>query len=713
MLLAGLAWAGPAAAAEADPTQAEVNQNLPSQSGSAPGVTAVSIGDGSSCALLGNGTVQCWGVNWGGALGDGTTTDSATPVAVVGLSGVEAISVGAGFSCALLTAGTVRCWGSNQSYVIGDSTVISSSTPVPVAGLSEVAAISAGQMHICALLKNGTVRCWGYNGQGELGDGTSTSSWTPVPVAGLADVVAIDAGQLHTCALLNDGTLRCWGYNGLGELGDGTTTDSSVPVPVAGLSGVSSVSAGGFTTCAVLDDSTVKCWGYGASDAPPPVAGSGLSGVRVIDTELDHTCAVLNDGSLWCWGNNNSGQLGDGTMTGSGVPLAVAVVPAARTVAVGLSRSCAVLVDGTVDCWGWRVGDDLCDWDTTCRDLSPVPVVFDYQTPAGWTPTGDQVAVTAESGGGSGALVLTFDHVTTGGTTWVSTSASGPAPGSFSVGTTASFYDITTTATHSGSISVCLKYDPSNYSDPSNLRLYHHEGGAWVDVTTSLDAATDTICGMTTSLSPFVVGQKLVLAVTAPSLRRTYGADNPILSAAYSGFVDGDTAATLSTQPTCTTTATASSPVGTYPITCSGGVSTKYNFNYVAGTLSIVYRFDGFLQPINDTGHSQTCGSPCPVSIFKAGSTVPVKFQLKDANGNVIQSASLPIWATPLQGGPTSAAIDEATYTDPATSGSSFRWDGSQYVYNWSTKGLKAGYYYRITVILDDGTTESVSIGLR
>jgi hypothetical protein len=127
----------------------------------------------------------------------------------------------------------------------------------------------------------------------------------------------------------------------------------------------------------------------------------------------------------------------------------------------------------------------------------------------------------------------------------------------------------------------------------------------------------------------------------------------------------------------------------------------------------VIYRFDGFLQPINDTGHTQTCGSPCTVSIFKGGSTVPVKFQLKDANGNIVQSVSLPIWITPQKGSATSSPVDESLYSDPATSGNNYRLDGSQYTYNWSTKGFAAGFYWRIGVTLDDGQTYYVTIGLR
>src|SRR5437773_2405137 len=77
------------------------------------------------------------------------------------------------------------------------------------------------------------------------------------------------------------------------------------------------------------------------------------------------------------------------------------------------------------------------------------------------------------------------------------------------------------------------------------------------------------------------------LTVTATNQTKVYGAPNPPLTVSYSGFVNGDTAASLTTPPTVTTTATAASAVGTYPITASGAVSANYTISAVSGTLTV------------------------------------------------------------------------------------------------------------------------------
>jgi hypothetical protein len=126
--------------------------------------------------LLDGGSVKCWGSNYYGQLGDGSSGSTAgrlSPVVVSGLSTAIAISTGT-HSCALLDGGSVKCWGSNYSGQLGDGSTSDRSTPVVVSGLSTAIAISTGgneanEGYSCSLLVGGTVECWGYNGNGELG----------------------------------------------------------------------------------------------------------------------------------------------------------------------------------------------------------------------------------------------------------------------------------------------------------------------------------------------------------------------------------------------------------------------------------------------------------------------------------------------------------------------------------------------------------------
>src|SRR5207302_1355400 len=77
------------------------------------------------------------------------------------------------------------------------------------------------------------------------------------------------------------------------------------------------------------------------------------------------------------------------------------------------------------------------------------------------------------------------------------------------------------------------------------------------------------------------------LTITANNQSMVYGGNSPTLTPSYTGFVNGDTAASLTTQPSLSTSASASSHVGGYAITAAGAQDSNYTINYVAGTLTI------------------------------------------------------------------------------------------------------------------------------
>jgi alpha-tubulin suppressor-like RCC1 family protein len=227
---------------------------------------AVSVGRGIACALIGDGTVQCWGADGTSSLGNAnqgasSPPDSGSPVSVSGVGTAIAIASSTDHNCALLADGTVECWGDTWLDARYTETAV---TP-RVVGVGNSSAIATAFQYSCVVLADTTVRCWGVNALGTLGDGSTSNSAVPVAVAGVVGAKAVSAGEFHACTLLDGGELKCWGANSAGELGDGTLGDSAVPVAVAGMRGAVAVAAGDAHTCALLADSTVRCWGAGAA----------------------------------------------------------------------------------------------------------------------------------------------------------------------------------------------------------------------------------------------------------------------------------------------------------------------------------------------------------------------------------------------------------------------------------------------------------------
>lgn len=344
---------------------------------------------GHSCAITSTKTLQCWGSNSSGQLGDGTTVSRSKPQPVTGLyPGVSKVSIGDRHTCALLLSGGVKCWGGNSRGQLGDGTTVDATTPIAVSGLSTgVVSISSGDNHTCALLDTGGVKCWGANNAGNLGNTTTSDhEATPAYVSGLVTgATSIATGWEHSCAVLGTGKAKCWGYDAYGQLGDGTNTYIiSSPANVLNLTNIREIEAGAYHTCALLNTGAVYCWGTNGqgqlgdgsqTDRNVPTAIPSLStGVLEVSAGLAHSCANLALGGTYCWGSNMYGQIGDGTTTSRLSPTVVSGFSNDVTsVSAGGYQTCVALKSGSIKCSGWNYQGSLGDAGSQ-NALQPVPV---------------------------------------------------------------------------------------------------------------------------------------------------------------------------------------------------------------------------------------------------------------------------------------------------------------------------------------------------
>jgi len=226
----------------------------------------VATGTAFTCALAPSGQTYCWGKNDSGQLGDNTTTDRPTPVAVQqGAVTFMSLTAEDNSTCGLTGAGAAWCWGYNGEGELGDNSITDRHTPVAVQqGGVTFTSISAGNDHACGLTSVGATWCWGWNGYGQLGDNTITDRHTPVAVQqGGVTFTSISAAHGHTCGLTGAGAAWCWGNNEDGGLGDNTTTNQHTPVAVQqGGVTFSSISTGGYHTCGLTGAGAAWCWGW-------------------------------------------------------------------------------------------------------------------------------------------------------------------------------------------------------------------------------------------------------------------------------------------------------------------------------------------------------------------------------------------------------------------------------------------------------------------
>jgi alpha-tubulin suppressor-like RCC1 family protein len=263
-----------------------------------------------------------------GQLGNGSTTDSSSPVLVQGLEGVRITSVVSGslHTCAFERNGRAWCWGSNRDGKLGAGKDAGYS-PLPVlvlAPVGQVFNISVGATFTCANGVSGQTWCWGDGSFGQTGNKIYKSSTLPQEITKtIPEIKQLSSGWFHTCALSTSGEISCWGKNYEGELGNSSTVSRAEAVTISGVhtkTGVSLLDTGGRSTCAATLDHLVYCWGkndYGqvGDGIPkdqlfPKLISTSESGIISLTLGASHACYLTENNQLWCWGANDHYQLG-------------------------------------------------------------------------------------------------------------------------------------------------------------------------------------------------------------------------------------------------------------------------------------------------------------------------------------------------------------------------------------------------------------------
>jgi len=352
------------------------------------------------------------------------------------------------------------------------------------------------------------------------------------------------------------------------------------------------------------------------------------------------------------------------------------------------------------------VGPD-CSVHVIWTDDNPRQVRYAFRAPTVNTPVGTNVTVEpVDATTGMTIATLTFAEVSEAGTTSLASSSSGPAPPvGFSLGDLPIYYDISTTATYTPPVTVCISYDPTKYSDVTNLRLLHFEISAWADVTTSNDTINHVICGQVNTLSPFAVAELLNVAPTVDAggpyavneggsiIVTASGHDPEESPLTYAWDLDNNGSFETAGQSVTFSAAALTAPSNhtlVVRVTDIGGLTATDQ-----ATANVIYNFGGFLQPVDNLP---------TFNEVNAGAGVPVKFSLGGDRGLSIFETGYP--KSQQIHCSSTAAVDAIEQTVAAgSSGLSYNASTATYTYVWKTNKAWAGTCRQLILNFDDGTS--------
>lgn len=326
----------------------------------------VAVGGTHACGITSAGQLRCWGDNSTGALGDGTTVTTTTPVSVT-IDGVDRadwtdVAAGSDFTCARTADARLWCWGASDRGQAGHDGTPSNPRPLEIGAGTVWTALASGGAHTCAVAADATMWCFGNDGYGQLGDG-GASPRVPELVDG--NYSAISAGLHHTCAVTSNGEAHCAGLSGgFARLGNGTRT-SQRRFTALGTLGWTAISAGDFHSCGIRDGDAY-CWGANyaghlgiGTSGPAEPSPVRVMPAAVVVARSEHTCALAADGTASCWGNNAYGQLGTGTTDAADEPQPVTAVGPMIAIQPGESHTCGISAANVAYCWGYGLDGRL------------------------------------------------------------------------------------------------------------------------------------------------------------------------------------------------------------------------------------------------------------------------------------------------------------------------------------------------------------------